>query len=99
MHCSGCLLQLGLRQNCAEYEETDGTAAEAKVDIQGTMMLEDAPKLENYVVRSKLGEGGFGSVYLAEQIKPMRRQVALKIIKLGMDTRQMIARFLPPYCG
>lgn len=40
-----------------------------------------------------LGEGGFGTVYLAEQLQPVKRQVALKIIKLGMDTRQVIARF------
>ena len=40
-----------------------------------------------------LGEGGFGAVYLAEQSEPVRRKVALKIIKLGMDTKQVIARF------
>lgn len=40
-----------------------------------------------------LGEGGFGIVYLAEQKEPVRRQVALKIIKPGMDTKQVIARF------
>jgi len=46
-----------------------------------------------YRLVEKLGEGGFGVVYLAEQQEPVRRQVALKIIKLGMDTRQVIARF------
>ncbi len=40
-----------------------------------------------------LGEGGFGSVFEAEQEEPVRRRVALKIIKLGMDTREVIARF------
>ncbi len=40
-----------------------------------------------------LGEGGFGIVYLAEQEHPVRRQVALKVIKPGMDSRQVIARF------
>lgn len=40
-----------------------------------------------------LGEGGFGQVFLAEQERPVRRRVALKVIKLGMDTRQVIARF------
>src|SRR5262249_55286214 len=39
------------------------------------------------------GEGGMGIVYLAEQTRPVRRKVALKIIKPGMDTRQVIARF------
>ncbi len=41
----------------------------------------------------RIGEGGFAVVYLAEQSEPIRRKVALKIIKLGMDTRQVIARF------
>src|SRR5262249_55767545 len=41
----------------------------------------------------ELGEGGFGAVWLAEQTEPVRRRVALKIIKLGMDTRQVVARF------
>ena len=40
-----------------------------------------------------LGEGGFGVVYLAEQTEPVRRMVALKVIKPGMDTRSVIARF------
>ncbi|MBX3373300.1 MAG: hypothetical protein KF817_05645 [Phycisphaeraceae bacterium] len=39
-----------------------------------------------------IGEGGFGSVYLAEPAQPVQRRVALKIIKMGMDTRQVIAR-------
>jgi serine/threonine protein kinase/tetratricopeptide (TPR) repeat protein len=47
----------------------------------------------HYRLIEKLGEGGFGVVYLAEQAEPIRRQVALKIIKLGMDTRQVIGRF------
>jgi serine/threonine protein kinase len=46
-----------------------------------------------YRILDRLGEGGFGDVYLAEQTKPVRRRVALKIIKLGMDTRQVVARF------
>jgi len=46
-----------------------------------------------YRLVEKLGEGGVGIVYLAEQEEPVRRQVALKIIKLGMDTKQVIARF------
>jgi len=40
-----------------------------------------------------IGEGGFGTVWMAEQSEPVQRRVALKIIKLGMDTRQVIARF------
>lgn len=50
-------------------------------------------QIGNYKLLQKIGEGGGGNVYLAEQEKPMRRQVALKIIKLGMDTKSVIARF------
>ena len=46
-----------------------------------------------YKLLQLIGEGGFGSVYMAEQEEPVRRKVALKIIKLGMDTKQVIARF------
>ena len=46
-----------------------------------------------YKILQPIGEGGFGSVFLAEQAQPVRRRVALKIIKLGMDTKQVIARF------
>jgi len=46
-----------------------------------------------YKLLEKLGEGGMAVVYMAEQERPIRRKVALKIIKLGMDTRQVIARF------
>jgi WD40 repeat protein/serine/threonine protein kinase len=46
-----------------------------------------------YKLLEKIGEGGFGAVYVAEQREPIRRRVALKIIKLGMDTKQVVARF------
>jgi eukaryotic-like serine/threonine-protein kinase len=46
-----------------------------------------------YRLLGQLGEGGFGVVYLAEQTHPVRRQVALKVIKPGMDSRQVVARF------
>ena len=46
-----------------------------------------------YKILQLIGEGGMGEVYMAEQRKPVRRNVALKIIKLGMDTKQVVARF------
>lgn len=46
-----------------------------------------------YVLRERLGEGGFGEVFAAEQTEPVRRRVALKILKPGMDTRVVLARF------
>ena len=49
--------------------------------------------IDRYKLLQEIGEGGFGVVYLAEQQEPVRRRVALKVIKLGMDTKQVIARF------
>ncbi len=46
-----------------------------------------------YKLLSRIGQGAFGDVYVAEQSQPVRRTVALKIVKLGMDTRQVVARF------
>jgi serine/threonine protein kinase/tetratricopeptide (TPR) repeat protein len=46
-----------------------------------------------YRIIQPLGEGGMGAVYLAEQLEPIRRRVALKVVKLGMDTAQVLARF------
>ncbi len=67
----------------------------------GTIKLEldDKPDeavgqtLGRYKLLEQLGEGGCGVVYVAEQTQPVRRRVALKIIKLGMDTKQVVARF------
>src|SRR5262244_1509191 len=46
-----------------------------------------------YKLLEQIGEGGFGVVFMAEQVQPMRRKVAVKVLKPGMDTRQVIARF------
>ncbi len=61
--------------------------------------LDDAPdeavgqKIGRYKLLERVGEGGCGVVYVAEQTEPVRRRVALKVIKLGMDTKQVVARF------
>ena len=53
----------------------------------------EGPRLGAYGLRHKIGEGGMGEVWLAEQHHPVRRRVAIKVIKLGMDTREVVARF------
>jgi len=50
-------------------------------------------KVGPYVIQQVIGEGGMGTVYRAEQRHPIRRIVALKLVKLGMDTREVVARF------
>ncbi len=64
----------------------DGSRWSAGGDEVGTV-------IGRYKLLEKIGEGGFGDVYMAEQEEPVRRRVALKIIKPGMDTRQLLARF------
>jgi hypothetical protein len=54
---------------------------------------EGGERIGNYKLLQQIGQGGFGIVWMAEQIEPVRRRVALKIIKLGMDTKEVIARF------
>src|SRR5437773_556372 len=60
-----------------------------------TASLTEKPgdKIGRYKLLQQIGEGGFGVVYMAEQREPVKRRVALKIIKLGMDTKHVVARF------
>ena len=50
-------------------------------------------RIGRYKIREQIGDGGMGVVYVAEQEKPLRRKVALKVIKPGMDSRAVVARF------
>src|SRR5262249_23733868 len=58
-----------------------------------TVTEQPGTTIGRYKLREKIGEGGCGVVYVAEQEEPVRRRVALKIIKLGMDTKSVVARF------
>jgi serine/threonine protein kinase len=72
----------------------DAPAAGATVSLAAPAVVE-APgtTIGHYKLLERIGEGGMGVVYMAEQLEPVRRKVGLKIIKPGMDTRQVIARF------
>ncbi len=61
--------------------------------LQGLDEERQGQRIGPYVILELIGHGGFGSVYVAQQEIPVRRRVALKIVKAGMDTRQVIARF------
>src|SRR5215510_12679260 len=69
------------------------------VEESGTETISAAPAAAadddfgRYELVRVLGEGGMGTVYLAEQLEPIRRRVALKVVKVGMDTAQVLARF------
>jgi hypothetical protein len=76
--CSACLLELGLSADPRRIP----AAAEKPGD-----------RIGRYKLLEQIGQGGMGTVWMAEQDEPVRRRVALKLIKLGMDTKQVIARF------
>ena len=70
-----------------------GNLAEMSAEAATVLDEQIGTAIGRYKLLEKIGEGGCGVVYMAEQQKPVRRRVALKIIKLGMDTKSVIARF------
>jgi WD40 repeat protein/serine/threonine protein kinase len=77
-----------------------GAHAGPETLLRGSVSPRDAPPAEKpgdtigrYKLLQKIGEGGCGVVWMAEQEEPVRRRVALKVIKLGMDTKAVVARF------
>jgi serine/threonine protein kinase/Tfp pilus assembly protein PilF len=94
---SDVLLRQRLERLLERHHQTDSfldapaalltpSSADAALDSTGTL-------LGPYQLLKQIGEGGFGVVYLAEQQQPLHRRVALKILKPGMDSQQVIARF------
>jgi eukaryotic-like serine/threonine-protein kinase len=77
-----------LRQGTDETVPPEIEAELARMKPEGS-----GDRIGHYKLLQQIGEGGFGVVWMAEQLEPVRRQVALKIIKLGMDTKEVIARF------
>ncbi len=87
----------------AESPTTDGSSAKLEREAERSAsaspaalrLVSEGPGtlIGPYKLLQEIGEGGMGKVYMAEQEKPVRRRVALKIIKPGMDTGQVVARF------
>ena len=79
----------------AEADEGDSDFLKRTPLIRSTAFVTEKPgdRIGRYKLLQQLGEGGCGVVYMAEQEEPVRRRVALKVIKLGMDTKSVIARF------
>ncbi len=78
-----------LRRLVAGHERAERAGADRPlVPVEAT-----PERIGPYRLQELLGEGGMGVVYAAEQVEPIRRRVAVKIIKLGMDTKEVIARF------
>ncbi len=76
----------------ADPAATRGTGG---VDAEPSPPPGESPggRIGRYKLLQQIGEGGFGTVFMAEQTEPVSRHVALKIVKAGMDTRQVVARF------
>jgi eukaryotic-like serine/threonine-protein kinase len=77
------------------HEAPEGFLPEQPRDGATVSLVTEKPgdKIGHYKLLEQIGEGGCGVVYMAEQTEPIRRRVALKVIKLGMDTKHVIARF------
>ena len=72
----------------------DRTSAKLETgEAQGLTVAQTGTVIGPYKLLQPIGEGGMGTVYMAEQTQPVRRTVALKLIKAGMDSRQVLARF------
>src|SRR5437870_5442692 len=74
-------------------EEPPASSPKKTIILSVPLTEKPGDKIGRYKLLQQIGEGGCGVVYMAEQEEPLRRRVALKIIKLGMDTRSVIARF------
>ncbi len=74
------------------FLENAGAGSAATLDLS-TNSARIGSTIGPYKIREKIAEGGMGVVYVAEQAKPVRRKVALKVIKPGMASREVVARF------
>src|SRR6267142_4675379 len=88
---AGCAPALQRVSDTRQLTETRSTNLASRTSPVAEEKL--SSKIGPYKLLQKIGEGGCGVVYMAEQEKAVRRRVALKIIKRGMDTKSVIARF------
>ena len=96
--CDGDLAVMAEIEDLLEHDAVAGTFLEhgaVKGDGPGVSAITERPgeTIGPYKLREQIGEGGFGLVFVAEQTEPVRRKVALKVIKPGMDSREVLARF------
>src|SRR5580765_1854380 len=99
--CAACMLECALQPEFLASADSSRAVLPVVSEVPAlspakpTRSEEEAlgSMIGRYKLLEKVGEGGFGVVYVAEQREPVKRRVALKIIKLGMDTRQIVGRF------
>jgi len=84
---------LKAHEQAGEFLEPAPATAGKTIAISIPLTEKPGDRIGRYKLLQQVGEGGCGVVYMADQEEPVRRRVALKVIKLGMDTRTVIARF------
>ena len=87
--CVACLLKVGLPDGKTVKESDSGST----ITLELPLTEKAGDRIGRYKLLQQIGEGGCGVVYMAEQQEPVKRRVALKVIKLGMDTKEVVARF------
>jgi non-specific serine/threonine protein kinase/serine/threonine-protein kinase len=94
--CGGDAALAGRVRALLEMHEQESDASQTPLNptVNYEPLTERAgTRIGPYLLREQIGEGGFGLVFVAEQTEPVKRKVALKVIKPGMDTREVMARF------
>ena len=93
--CSDVNVRAEVERLLAEHEEAGNFLSTPAIGEPTTDEVLAPPnrKIDSYYLLELIGEGGMGEVWLAEQKEPVRRRVAIKLIKAGMDTREVVARF------
>src|SRR5262249_17512678 len=93
--CAACAFGIAIEGHGEELDRVvaQGPGRNGPAAGRDPLALEPSRTIGPYSLLESLGEGGMGQVWLAEQAEPVRRRVALKLIKPGMDSRQVLARF------
>ncbi|MEP6671344.1 MAG: serine/threonine-protein kinase, partial [Chthoniobacter sp.] len=86
-------LMLQAHEEAGDFLTAQAPSPAVQAEMARLKAEEMGERIGPYKLLQQIGEGGFGTVWMAEQEQPVRRRVALKIIKLGMDTKEVVARF------
>ena len=84
---------LRLHEGAGSFLEEPPVAIDSGIDDETIVAEKPGALIGPYKLIERIGEGGFGVVFLAEQTGPVRREVALKVVKAGMETKEVVARF------
>src|SRR5580658_10689998 len=92
-HCHRCALEIARNQD--DIPPHSGNVSAIRLSDINDPLPPAVPgdRIGRYKLLQKIGEGGCGVVYMAEQEQPLKRRVALKVIKPGMDSKEVLARF------